>query len=362
MVWLGNEKRGFKPNDPNQQITNHALYNSRGSTHYSYHTAVGDLNGDGANDLFVCGFSSTGGNLVYTGDGKGGFAHVCRDTGRPAWWTLQYGQECDSQNIFGSFNHALILDLNADGHADIFGVADGTGYFLGDGDMGFTQVQSGDAVLPQCGAHPTPGHTAAADLNGDSHIDLYVSCGAGVESRLLLGDGQGVFTAQAGPAASGPAAGQAMHTSIGHLNGDAHADLFVCMYGDSSDVKSQIYYGGGDGTFTAEADDSWQSSYNGGCASCLADLTGDGNLDIYVAHHSAPNELYAGDGSGGFARTYTDDTRHDHPLTSWDTHSAKQAICEDLDGDQHLDVYMSCEGLGTDNMLFHGDGAGNSYI
>ena len=81
MVWLGNEKRGFKPNDPNQQITNHALYNSRGSTHYSYHTAVGDLNGDGANDLFVCGFSSTGGNLVYTGDGKGGFVHVCRACG-----------------------------------------------------------------------------------------------------------------------------------------------------------------------------------------------------------------------------------------------------------------------------------------
>ena len=207
---------------------------------------MGDLNGDGANDLFVCGFSSAGGNLVYTGDGKGGFAHVCRDTGRvPA--------ECDNQGIFGGFNHALILDLNADGHADIFGVAGGTRYFLGDGDMGFTQVQSGDAVLPQCGAHPftqvqsgdtegartstrTRGHTAAADLNGDSHIDLYVSCGAGVESRLLLGDGQGVFTAQAGPAASGPAAGKAMHTSIGHLNGDAHVDLFVCMYGDSSNV------------------------------------------------------------------------------------------------------------------------------
>jgi hypothetical protein len=264
--------------------------------------------------------------------------------------------------------------------------------------MGFTQVQSGDAVrLSHCGDGPgqIPGHTAAADLNGDSNIDLYVSCEAGVESQVLLGDGDGGFTAQTGPAANGPTVTSAkvMHTSIGHLNGDSNLDLFVCVY-EESDVKSQIYYGGGDGTFTTEADDSWQRPYSGGCASCLADLTGDGNLDIYVAPHKGPNELYAGDGAGGFARSYTadggvrtrqtdfntdadgdgvpdfqkraDDTRNDNPITAEITSGATmQAICEDLDGDQHLDVYLTRDepsGLqdsSFSNMLFHGDGAGN---
>jgi hypothetical protein len=364
-VHLGKDasaNRFFKPNDPNNEITRtpeHPDGSARPWTHSSWHTAVGDLNGDSAIDLFVCGDLT---NLIFTGDGHGGFAHICKDLGNG---------RCDTTNEFQRAKHALIRDLNGDGHADIFMLPRGGGtmYFLGDGDMGFTQVQSGDAVrLSECSEnYGIPGHTAAADLNGDSNVDLYVSCKAGVESQVLLGDGSGGFTAQTGPAASGPASASVKHTSIGDLNGDNNLDLFLCTDLDSSDVLNQIYYGVGDGSFTKElaVGDNGDflhfvnlDTHRGGCRSILVDLTGDEKLDIYVVYDNDKNELYAGDGAGGF----TDDTQNDNPLTSGDTYVARtqQVICEDLDGDQHLDVYLTCDGMpGNNNMLFHGDGAGN---
>lgn len=156
---------------------------------------------------------------------------------------------------------------------------------------------------------------AAADFDNDGFTDLFVTSFG--RDRLWHNNGDGTFTEVTKTAGVG---GQLWGTSaaFADLNADGLTDLYVVNYVDWSpddplchppgrddvnfvcsplDRSGQIdhlYQNMGDGTFQeiARASGVGIEETAKGLALAIADLTGDGWLDIYVANDTSPNFLF----------------------------------------------------------------------
>jgi N-acetylneuraminic acid mutarotase len=138
---------------------------------------------------------------------------------------------------------------------------------------------------------------AVGDFNGDGILDLAVvnlcgtasSCSTGTVT-ILLGNGDGTFTAKSSPAAGyGPSS-----VAVGDFNGDGIPDLAVA----NGDDTVTILLGNGDGTFTAAP--ASPATGNAPQSVAVGDLNGDGKPDLAVANYDGTVTILLGNGDGTF--------------------------------------------------------------
>jgi hypothetical protein len=253
--------------------------------------AVGDFNGDGIQDLAI----PNGSNCTVTillGNGDGTF----RSAPKP---TVPCGP-----------NSVAVGDFNGDGKADLAlstlsSTAQGSvTILLGNGDGTFTLAP----VSPATASYPF--FIAVGDFNGDGKADLailssnpnyYDSPGI---LTILLGNGDGTFTAAASPTIRNFPTSLA----VGDFNGDGKEDLAVS---NTQDGALTILLGNGDGTFGAPA-----SPLNWLCSLSVvaADFNGDGKLDLALADTIGNTILILlGNGDGTFTPTTTSLQTGDEP-------------------------------------------------
>ena len=239
--------------------------------------ALGDFNGDGIPDLAVANFgSNTVTILLGNGDGTFTAASASPATGH-APYSIAVG------------------DFNGDGIPDLAVANTGSRtvtILLGNGDGTFTAA----SASPATGVWPYS--IAVGDFNGDGIPDLAVANECGNDSRcgsvgtvtILLGNGNGTFTA----ASASPAMGYRPESIVaGDFNGDGVPDLAVAnrcgnaatcqSYGDGFPAGSvTILLGNGDGTFAAAS----ASPATGSQPSSIVegDFNGDGIPDLAVAN------------------------------------------------------------------------------
>ncbi|MDX2036102.1 MAG: FG-GAP-like repeat-containing protein [Isosphaeraceae bacterium] len=160
-------------------------------------------------------------------------------------------------------------------------------------DVGLAFEHTSEAA-PALGRRLTPpitmcGGVALLDANGDGRLDVYAVQGGIFPSgsastpgdRLFVQDASGRF-ADATDRAGLAAPGRYGHgVAVGDFDSDGRPDLFVTRWRSYA-----LYRNRGDGTFedvTAQAglggDRDWPTS------AAFADLDGDGDLDLYVAHY-----------------------------------------------------------------------------
>lgn len=181
-------------------------------------------------------------------------------------------------------------DFNGDGIPDmaIANRNDGTvTILLGNGDGTFTAGTVVNNV-------PSAQAIAAADFNGDGNLDLAVTNSGWNGVTILMGNGDGTFTANASLLSTGvmPAG-----ISVGDLNGDGLPDLAVSNYANNT---ISIFLSNGNGTFTAAPVISMQGAPQ---SIAVADFNGDGKADMAVAVARPNNECVAillGNGDGTF--------------------------------------------------------------
>ncbi len=176
----------------------------------------------------------------------------------------------------------------------------------------------------------SPGAMATGDFNRDGNLDLAIASVAGSFVSILLGDGKGGFT----NAATIPTPLPAVSIAAGDFNGDGVPDLAITVaqqVENSSGFVSELItvMGRGNGTFASGI---LSVLPNGPAAIVVADVNGDGHLDLVTAN-AGNNDVSAllGDGLGHFAI----------PLSLGADYSAYALAVADFNGDGRPDLVVS---------------------
>ncbi|MCY3762342.1 MAG: VCBS repeat-containing protein, partial [Gemmatimonadetes bacterium] len=203
---------------------------------------------------------------------------------------------------------------------------------------------------------------AVGDYDNDADPDIYLTYWG--PDQLLRNDGDGAFADVTASAGTGDP-GWGTSAAFGDLDNDGLLDLYVVNYlefdfenppagGGKRRYKGlEVFYGpmgipaqadrlyrnGGDGLVEVSAETGIAAHALPGLGVALGDFDGDGDLDIYVANDSEPNQMYRNDGAWRFAETgtasrvaFTEDGR---PQAGMGVHGG------DYDNDGDADLYVA---------------------
>lgn len=349
---------------------------------YKTGVAVGDIDNDGAPDLYVTAF---GPNTLYRNNGNGTFTDVTTSAGVA-------GLATDWSTSAG------FLDIDRDGDLDLY-VANYLKYSLTDnpfcgfrrpgyrmycsptmfdgspdrlfrnnGNGTFTDVSKAAGIANPAGKGLG---VAFCDVDGDGNTDIYVANDQ-VRNFLYRNDGRGVFKDIAYGAGVGfggngsPQAGMGVECS--DVTGDGRPDIHVTNF---EDELNALYVNQGDGTFRDVAGTvGMQSSYPRlGFGTALFDVDNDGDRDVIVANgHVIDNVklfrasssfaqkplLYENSGAGRFR----DVTAEGGPALQIERVGRGLAVA-DFDNDGDLDVAIANQGQAPLLLVNQGSPANN---
>lgn len=245
--------------------------------------AVADVNGDGKLDVLTADHQVYS-VCVFLGDGKGKFAATPLS---PVW--PRRGEHPHTHAL-------LVIDVNNDRKPDIItanNADNDIAVMLGDGKGGFSSA--GNSVFP-CGPSPYP--LAAADVNEDGNIDILVPNSKPdlSEMTVMLGNAKGEFAkTSASPIKIPPPARDVYYVAAADVNGDGHVD--VLLNGNHDDCAS-VLLGDGKGNFKP-APQSPLRMGNRGWNMVVMDYDHDGTMDL-VSVNERDVRIHWGDGRGWF--------------------------------------------------------------
>ncbi len=194
----------------------------------------------------------------------------------------------------------LTGDFNGDGNQDfvVTNFTDNTfSLFLGNGDGTFKQATGSPFALPNAVAGPIA--LTASDFNSDGNLDLAIVTQTTSDVSILLGNGDATFTqATNSPFAVGKSP---VAIATGDVNDDSHPDLAVV---NQSDNTVSVLLGNGDGTFTAALNSPLATGQTP-TAVTITDFNADGNPDIAVTDPITDSvSVFLGLGQGLFAPAF----------------------------------------------------------
>jgi hypothetical protein len=325
--------------------------------------AIADVNGDGKLDIVVSNWCinntvpcPSGAVAVLLGNGDGTF--------RPAT-TYSSGGVYGTDVAIGDLNgdgkpDIVVVNCGNAANNHCIGAGGNAGILFGNGDGTFQPVVS----MPLGGGGFGAIAVAIADINADGKLDVIVAgdCTSGGCGGVLLGNGDGTFQPEIPFSSAGLIA---FSLAIGDVNGDGKLDAVIgnqCATQACQTSTVGVSLGNGDGSFQPAVAYNSGGIYPDGVA--IADISGDGKADLVVANSSTSTTINQGDvgvlignGDGTFQPVVA------YPASEFGAAAIKVA---DMDGDGKLDVVVvncsaisgNCNGGGGNVGVLLGNGDG----
>ncbi|HAV62897.1 MAG TPA: hypothetical protein DCY13_11095 [Verrucomicrobiales bacterium] len=284
--------------------------------------------------------------LKVSADGRTGFTLLSTsETGVTFTNELQLLAAGKNQNLMSGAGVAA-GDIDGDGLPDLYfcNVEGNNRLYRNLGGFKFEDITGKAGVA--CEGMFSVGATFA-DLNGDSHLDLYVASNDG-PNAYFVGDGKGGFTNLT------KQAGLELHrlgcttVAVADVNGDGHLDLYVGAYGENTVLR-----GGADVSYTT--DRYGNTRIRGRHARRLVLENG------LLSELGDTNILFLNNGNNTFTvQSWTDGTFKDEdgkPLTSAPLDLTLTAMFRDINQDGHPDIY-ECNDFQTPDRFWLNDGTG----
>jgi enediyne biosynthesis protein E4 len=263
-------------------------------------------------------------------------------------------------------------DVDGDGLADVVLLRGGNPprLFINQGDDTFLDRTTAAGLA---GIDGIPNGAVLADVNGDGTLDLLLGGireGTGPEQettpmRLFLNNGQGVFT-DATTASNLASSMDAHSMALADIDGDGHLDLAVAYWQPGNEVglaEGHLWRNLGGGQFE---DISLQAGVGPFHVDDMfhftpnfTDLDGDGNPDLLMAADFENSRVFKNNGDGTFS-----DATDSNVITD---ENGMGATVGDFDNDGHMDWFVtsiwdeeSSDQYGTSgNRLYRGLGDGS---
>lgn len=277
-----------------------------------YGIAAGDFNKDGKLDIIAAGWAAE--VTLNLGNGDGTF------------------QSLSQVYSLSGARAVAVGDFNGDGNLDAAVLAAGNpgsvAIFLGDG--------TGNLAGPTLYGVGNQGagvynNIVAAHLRSAARLDLVVTNGNDSTVSVLLGNGDGTFQPQVTySTGSSLGAGTPQWVAVADVNKDGHPDLVTADSGQGISVLLGV----GNGTFKPAVfySDVLNGSGVGYGANgvAIADLNGDGNLDVVAAAWSGVVNVFLGNGDGTF-----------QPAVGYSVPYATTIGIADVNGDKKPDLVVT---------------------
>jgi hypothetical protein len=250
--------------------------------------AVGDVNGDGLDDIYFGGAKGQP-SALYIQQADGRFAPSN---------SAVFAADSASEDVA-----AVFFDANGDRHPDLYVVSGGNEFgelasalqdrlYLNDG---HGQFHKAEGSLPTEGGSGS--HVVAEDYDGDGDIDLFVGgrvvpwkYGANPQSMLLQNDGRGHFTDVTSRLAPDLArVGMVTDAVWRDVDGDGRKDLVVV--GEWMPIT--IFHNAGGGRLTPLAAAGLEHSAGWWNRIVAGDFTGDGKVDFIVGNAGLNSRCHA---------------------------------------------------------------------
>lgn len=251
--------------------------------------AVGDVNGDQLDDVYLCGARNTAKKLFIQRPG-GKFVRASTDA-------FNDDERCEDVD-------ALFFDADNDNDLDLYVVSGSNEYaptssalsdrlYINDGHGNFKKSKQ---LLPTNQFESTSCVTAA-DFDDDGDVDLFVggrlkfrSYGTKQNSYLLKNNGSGIFTNVSSQIAPGLAAlGMVKDASFVDYDGDGQDDLIVV--GEWMTIR---LFRNNNGYFTEVTEEAGLAGFSGWWNRIFpADLDGDGDIDFIAGNHGLNSRFRA---------------------------------------------------------------------
>ena len=276
-----------KENDFNEFDRDRLLFQM--SSNEGPHMAVGDVNGDGLDDIYICGSTGSPGAL-YVQDRNGHF----KKTNEALFEADKICEDTD----------CAFFDADGDGDLDLYVASGGNQFpssssaladrlYINDGKGHFTKS---DQILP-AGKYESTSCVRPADFNKDGSIDLFVGIrlrpfeyGLPANGYLLQNNGHGNFkdvTAKIAPGLLN--IGMITDMTWADVNNDGYPDMVIV--GDWMPVKIFINE---NGIFKDESERYGLANTEGWWHSVVAkDLNGDGKVDFILGNHGLNSRFKA---------------------------------------------------------------------
>ena len=299
------------------------------------HLSVGDLDGDGDQDIYFAG---------KTADGKYERFLLFNDLGMFKQQTESGGIQISGMELYSEF-----VDYDNDGHLDIFILHEnGIALFRNENEGKFAEVTG--KSFPD--ASSLKGQKALfLDIDHEGDLDLIIG---GTDNKLLRNDGD-TFSDQTEQVGFVQNTTPIRDLALGDFDDDGDID-FIAIHEDGNNV---LYSNLRQGRFENATEKSGIVPMSSSGAVAVGDYNNDGYLDFFISTlDGSPYRLYKNNSDG----TFEEDKASSNTFDVLKSLKGHEVEFFDFDNDGHLDILAlgaPLEAGGKGAYLFHNDGWGN---